>query len=219
MERHPRAAPAAARGFTLIELVVTIALLGILVMLSVPSFTGWIRNSQIRTVTEALQTGVRTAQAESVRRNRQVVLFFTDGEPSAGVSGSTKCSSATPALGGKRWAIQTLPGSWGEETSGCKNAEYLTGGKLSDIASSVTITNDKSAKAICFKSDGRLATTASGSSGTGVNAACAAAATTFTVTTAGADRPLKLIVQLGGQLRMCDPNRPTLSASSPDGCP
>lgn len=204
--------PASNRGLTLIELIVTMTLLALLVTLSIPSFTAWIRNSQIRTVAEVLQTGVRNAQSESVRRNRQVVLFFTNDEPSLNVTATNPATDAVPALNGKRWALQTVPGAWGA-------AEYITGGKLADIASAVTIANDQNATALCFNSSGRLVTTAAGSTGTGITAACAAAITTFTVALAGADRPLKVIAQLGGQLRMCDPNRPAMSAASPDGCP
>lgn len=194
------------RGLTLIELIVTITLLAILVTLSIPSFTGWIRNSQIRTVAESLQTGVRTAQAESVRRNRQVVMWFTNGNPSAG---------GTPIAGGKNWGLQTVA-QFGE------TAEYITGGKFADIASSVAIDNDMTANAICFNSSGRLVANAS----PGIaSAACPvpaspATAASFNITLTGADsRPLRVIVQLGGQLRMCDPNRPPLSSNSPDGCP
>ena len=201
--RAPRVRP--ARGFTLIELVVTIALLGILVMLSVPSFTGWIRNSQVRTVAEALQTGLRTAQAEAVRRNRQVVLSFTNNAPSA---------TSTAAAGGKNWALQTVA-QFGETT------EFITGGKLTDIASAVAIANSLTANAVCFNANGRLAANASPGAPSAVCTLPSAptSAVTFNVTMTGAERPLNVIVQLGGQLRMCDPNRPALSASSPDGCP
>lgn len=197
---------ASARGFTLIELLVTITLLGILATLSIPSFTGWIRNSQIRTVADALQTGVRTAQAESVRRNRQVVMWFTNGDPLTG---------GTPLAGGKNWGLQTVA-QFGEA------AEYITGGKLADIASSVAIANDMASNAICFNSVGRMV---ANPSSTGISgAACQvptspATSAAFNVTLAGADRPLRVIVQIGGQMRMCDPNRPTMSSASPDGCP
>jgi len=197
---------ASVRGFTLIELLVTITLLGILVTLSMPSFTGWIRNSQIRTVADALQTGVRTAQAESVRRNRQVVMWFTNGDPVAG---------GTPIAGGKNWGLRTVA-QFGE------SAEYITGGKLADIASSVSIANDMASNAICFNSVGRMV---ANPSSTGISgAACQVptpptAGANFDVTLAGADRPLRVVVQIGGQLRMCDPNRPTMSNASPDGCP
>ena len=197
---------ASVSGFTLIELLVTITLLGILVTLSIPSFTGWIRNSQIRTVADALQTGVRTAQAESVRRNRQVVMWFTNGDPLAG---------GTPLAGGKNWGLQTVA-QFGE------TAEYITGGKLADIASSVAIANDMASNAICFNSVGRMVANPSSTGISGAGCQLPTAPTTgtnFNITLAGADRPLRVIVQLGGQLRMCDPNRPTMSSASPDGCP
>ena len=197
---------AEAHGFTLIELMVAIALLGLLITLSIPSFTSWIRNSQIRTVAEALQTGVRAAQAESVRRNRQVVMWFTNGDPSTG---------SAPAVGGKNWGLQTVA-QFGE------TAEYITGGKLADIASAVSVANDMSSNAICFNSAGRLVANPSATGIIGADCqvpASPATAATFNITLTGADRPLRVLVQLGGQLRMCDPNRPAMSPSTPDGCP
>lgn len=205
-----------AAGFTLIELMVAISLLGLLVALAVPAFTSWVRNAQVRTAAEALQGGFRIAQAEALRRNRQVVLFFTSDDPAKNVTDTHPATDAAPSATGKRWALQTVPGPWG-------NAEYLTGGALTDVAATVAISNDQSATAICWNSNGRTTTTAAGASGTGISVGCTTAATTtFTVAQPTArtdDRPLRVVLQLGGQLRMCDPARPALSSTSPDGCP
>lgn len=184
-----------AGGFTLIELITTITLIGILVALGLPSLSTWIRNSQVRTVADTLQTGLRTAQAEAVRRNRVVVLSFTN---------STPALNATAVAGGKNWSLQTIP-QFGE------SSEFVGGGALAGIASGVAITSTPSSSAICFNSNGRLVAP----TGTG----CTAAVATLNVTQTNADRPLRIIVQIGGQVRMCDPHRPTLSASTPDGCP
>jgi type IV fimbrial biogenesis protein FimT len=192
----------AKRGFTLIELMVTISLLSILILLSLPSFTAWIRNSQIRTVAEALQGGLRTAQAEALRRNRQLVLSFTNATPAL---------NATAVANGKNWSLQTV------QSLDDAGPEFLQGGALADVASAVPITSGVSA--VCFNASGRLSNPASG---TGVpGASCAVALTTFDIGVGmpGADRPLRVVLQLGGQVRMCDPNRPPLSATSPDGCP
>src|SRR5205814_3204698 len=90
----------ASSGFTLVELLITITLLALLLGLAVPFFGGMIRNTRVRSVSEALQNGVRTAQAEAVRRNRQVVFFLTNAEPAL---------NAPAAANGRFWAIQTVP--------------------------------------------------------------------------------------------------------------
>ncbi len=185
----------ASRGFTLIELMVTIVLLALLVNLALPSFTAWINNTKVRTVADTLQTGLRTAQAEAVRRNRVVVLSFTNSTPALNVAA---------VAGGKNWSLQTIP-QFGE------SSEFVGGGALAGIASGVAIASTPSSSAICFSSNGRLVEPPGTS--------CTAAVTTFNVTQTNADRPLRIIVQIGGQVRMCDPHRPTLSASTPDGCP
>ena len=201
------------RGFTLIELMVAITLFGLLVALGFPTFSTWISNARVRSVAEALQNGIRTGQAEALRRNRQVVLFFTNGNPAQGVTPSTT-STATAVANGKNWGLQTATGPWG-------SAEYITGGSLAEVSSLVSIAGAPSA--ICFSSNGRLVANASTTGVTG--AACALPTGTPPVATfnvsqsTGSDRPLRVTVALGGQVRMCDPNRPALSASSPDGCP
>ena len=64
-------------GFSLIELLVGITIVGILFMLGVPSFKSWIQNSQIRTATEVIQNGLELARAEAVRRNTLVRFQLT----------------------------------------------------------------------------------------------------------------------------------------------
>ena len=73
---RPRLWVYADRGFTLVELIVTIALLSILVALASPSFSQWIRSAQVRTVADATSTmfwntempAVESAMAPSVTR-------------------------------------------------------------------------------------------------------------------------------------------------------
>lgn len=188
------------RGFTLIELVITIALLTILFGLAVPAFGEWIRNTRVRTAADALQNGVRTAQSEALRRNRQVVFFLTNARPVAGVSA---------AANGRNWALQTVARF--DDTA----PDFIQGGALADTASGVTIDGPI---ALCFNSNGRLVTNATdtGPTGTGVtNATCNAADAAFDLRMTDA-RTLSVRVTLGGQVRMCDPLRSI--ATSPDGC-
>ena len=44
------------RGFSLVELMVTVAVLSLLMTLAVPSFNEWIQNGRIRTAAESIQS-------------------------------------------------------------------------------------------------------------------------------------------------------------------
>jgi type IV fimbrial biogenesis protein FimT len=61
-----------AKGFSLIELVVTIVVLMAVSMLAVPAFQSAIGNSQIRTVTESIKNGLQQARVEAIKRNTQI---------------------------------------------------------------------------------------------------------------------------------------------------
>jgi type IV fimbrial biogenesis protein FimT len=196
-----RAASAPARrasGFTLIELAVTITILALLAALATPAFSTWIANSKVRTVANALQDGLRTAQTEATRRSRQVEFALTDDtNPSDGYTAKSN---------GKYWAINTVTLTDSGET-----ATFVEAGVLTASGANVTITGPVG---ICFNSFGRLVTNAS----PGVtSASCTAGDSTYKVELTGADRPLHVQVKLGGQVRMCDPAK-TLSATQPDGC-
>lgn len=69
------------RGFTLVELLIAVAVLGILTALALPSFTQWIANTKIRSTTESILAGFQLARTEAVRRNGsvQVVLGTNTG--------------------------------------------------------------------------------------------------------------------------------------------
>jgi type IV fimbrial biogenesis protein FimT len=67
----------APRGFTLIELMTTIAVVGILLVAGMPTMRGVIENSRIRAASESLKYGLMLARTEAVRRNTRVA-FVSD---------------------------------------------------------------------------------------------------------------------------------------------
>jgi len=192
--------PALQAGFTLVELMVTVTLLSILAALAMPSMSAWIRNTQVRAAGDALQNGLRVAQAEALRRSRQTVFSLTDN--------AAPLSGLTAKENGKYWAINTVQIS-GESTD---VAAFVEGGVLGNPGSDVTISGPAS---ICFSSLGRLVANAS----PGVTGAdCKTdTPTAYDISLAGADRNLRVTVAIGGQVRMCDPAK-TMSSSTPDGC-
>jgi type IV fimbrial biogenesis protein FimT len=76
--------PSLARGFTLIELMIALTIAVLLLIQGVPSFTTFLRNSEIRSTTESIANGLRVARAEATRRNLPVSFTFSakNGDPS-----------------------------------------------------------------------------------------------------------------------------------------
>lgn len=63
-------------GFTLIELMIGIALLAILVNLAMPSLQTMFRNTEIRNAAESVLNGLQRARAEAVARNTNVTFVL-----------------------------------------------------------------------------------------------------------------------------------------------
>jgi type IV fimbrial biogenesis protein FimT len=65
-------------GFSLIELVITIAILAILMKLSMPSYGAWIANQQIRAGADSIIGAIQMARMEAMKRNARVMFQLTD---------------------------------------------------------------------------------------------------------------------------------------------
>lgn len=80
------------KGFSLVELVVTIVVLMAVSTIAIPAFQSSIGNAQIRTVSESIRDGLQLARAEAIKRNARVK--FTLQSTSAWQIG---CVTPTPS--------------------------------------------------------------------------------------------------------------------------
>jgi len=200
-----------AAGFTMIEMIITMTIFAILVAVGIPTMRTWVNNTRVRAVTDSLQNGLRLAQAESLRRSRQVVFALTNS--------TTPTAIPLPAVAnGTGWAIWTIPSM----TDGTETPTFIQSGVLASITSNVTITAP--AAAVCFNSVGRLVanssanlTAVTGAGGNCTQPTGAPAVFTYGINAGGADRRLQVTLGLGGQVHMCDPSL-TRSATNPEGC-
>lgn len=85
----------AQRGFTLIELMIAIAILGILLAVALPNYRTFIQNSRLRNAAEAIQNGLQVARSEAVKHNAQV--RFSLGAGSSWAVGCVAPTADCPA--------------------------------------------------------------------------------------------------------------------------
>jgi type IV fimbrial biogenesis protein FimT len=131
-------------GFSLIELMVAISVLGIIFAYAMPSFSAWVQDSKTRTIAESLKNGIRLAQTEAVNKGRQVAFFVTNVQPSA---------NAAATVTGSNWGVRVVVPTQADASG------YIQGGVLSGEGGSVVVTADIAE--IRFNSIGRLTNSAS----------------------------------------------------------
>lgn len=185
-----------AKGFTLIELVITLAILAILLALGLRSYRAWIANTKIRTMTDSIQNGLALAKATAISTNSKTQFLLTTADPVASNMASIGTNiSAT----GSNWVIRRYQ-SGGTYSS----ADFIQGHSTAE-GSSRTLINSGSAPTGCSFSSNIIFT------GIGNISPVPAGNICFNVSSSDGDRPLRITVSPGGAVRMCDPQ---LSISS-----
>jgi type IV fimbrial biogenesis protein FimT len=81
-------------GFTLIELMVTIGIAGILVGVAIPGFNSIISNSRLTTSTNELVTALNLARSEAVKRGLSVTVRKVDDNSSTHLGDTANWSGA-----------------------------------------------------------------------------------------------------------------------------
>jgi len=115
-------------GFSLLELMIGVAVLAILASIAMPSFQTMIESTKIRTAAESIQNGLQKARAEAIARNTNVA--FTLGADS-GWSICVNSCTTTPGI-----TIESRPAS-----EGSKNVSRTSYAADLSAALSVTFNN------------------------------------------------------------------------------
>ena len=191
-------------GFSLVELMIAMALFAIVMFVALPTVTGWMRNSQIRAGAESVMGGLQSARAEAVRRNSNVELALTS-VAGGGVMTDwrIRCQAAT--------ASATCPGV-GVGLDGV-GVTYIEEGLNTESSPHATVVVTPAATTtIVFNGAGRItpvpAPLADGSA-FHVDVAHDSAAC---LASGGNARCMRLMVAPGGQVRMCDPSLPSTNS-------
>lgn len=192
-----------ARGFSLIELMVTVSLIAILLVITIPAYGTWTADAHVRAAAESLTNAIRLAQATAVAKGRTSLFALTaDAQPSV---------NSLPATYAQNWfsALNVLGGS--DET---KASLGLILKSTEGTQHQVTVSGPA---LVCFNALGRQTTLAAAANS--LSTACTAAdPAVFQVSrNSGASRYFKVLVYAGGRVRMCDAAK-AISNANPDGC-
>jgi type IV fimbrial biogenesis protein FimT len=168
------------RGFSMVELMIGVVIMGILMSLAMPSFQAWLQNTQIRNAAESIQNGLQRARAEAVGRNTDVEFILGAGSS---------------------WTIQLPDGTNIESRTSNEGSVDVTVAVAPAGATTVTFNNFGGMLNANRGADQTMGTADDTAPFTQVDF-------DSSVLAAADSRELRVTIGLGGNVRMCDPNAP-----------
>lgn len=212
------------RGFTIVELMVVIAVFAMLVLLALPSFGNWIQNVRLRAAADGVLAGLQTAKAEAIGRNTRVRFQLT----------TTLDGGCALANNTTNWVVNIdANNNPNEVVTRCDADPYrddlpdadpaqgprLLQRRAGAESGGANITVAASSGTVRFNGFGRLAPDAGAPPGN-VTFDVTAPAAGNCVEAGGDIRCLRIVVTPGGQVRMCDPAAAAqFGANDPTACP
>lgn len=182
------------RGFSMIELMIGLAIVGILIAVGFPAFIEYMQNNRVLAAAEGFNNLMQRARAEAVSRNATVQFILT----SATTADTSSATASIAVDGGKNSLIRT-PDLMNAGQFTVVDSKFLNEG-----ASTVDVSNSDAVAVVAFNGLGS-ATFAPPLSGATIfqfkSSVLACAATSG----ASGVRCLSVRVAPGGQSRLCDP--------------
>lgn len=187
------------RGFTLVELMLVIVILGILFALAYPDYELWIENIKTRNFADSVQNGLRLTRAEAARRNSNVDFVLTKARPNNDKDSNVDVAG-DPA--GTNWLVRVNDGGPGFTTSDYIQSQLEREGSAGVTVNLKHSNGNASSGVITF---------------TGLGNITPAADYLMEISNRRGDRPLHVTISRAGQVRMCDPDK-KLSDKDPRRC-
>lgn len=135
-------------GFTLLELMITVAILAILLAIGIPSFQSAIASSQLTNQTNRIVGALQQARIEAIKRNAHVVMCVSDDEET--------CDST------KSWASGWLIFQDANKNGAQDGGETILAVGQASPSSTTSVGNTNLKSSIRYGADGQLVGVANG---------------------------------------------------------
>lgn len=172
-----------SHGVSALELIIVLAVLGVIVAVALPSFTTLIANQRIRSTAETLRSGLQLARVEALKRGRNVVFDMS------GLDSSWVISCETPVADDND----------GDGLPDCPSQIQQSASIVNGGVSVITVTTNNGGVIATFSPIGLVRQ---------LNQNGTVPFTQIDVTVPGAGggvNPLRVLLQAGGLSRICDP--------------
>ncbi len=198
-------------GLSLIELMIGVVILCFSLMAAAPTFADWMRNAQIRSAAETLNSAIQLARTEAVKRNATTRFQLVDEL-------TANCSLTTS---GANWVVNltssTTPESHCDATPGSTSTPFVIQSGPAG-ANSSTVGISASQEVVSFNGLGQQVAS--------TNPDEAVAQMTIDVTptsgtclaSGGTTRCLRVLILTTGQSRVCDPSLTDATAANGMRC-
>lgn len=169
----------AERGFTIIEIGITLVVLAVALSIAMPSYDRWISKVHVRNSADSVLAGLQLARSEAIKQNNRVCLRLTGGTGWSVIDNLGNVIQAKPSLEGDTKAAISITqpatitpfdiafSGLGRQTNRCID---------NSAPSAVSLSFSNQAATEC--------------------------------TSAGPVGCFVIVVSLGGLIRMCDPSKP-----------
>ncbi len=205
----------------MIEVLVIMAILGVLLSLGVPAFNNYLNNVRVRISAESFLAGLQTARAEAIRLNSTVEFLLTNESPvpdngtdanfpvvqDTNNPGRYAANQVGAVANGYNWLIRTRPAAGctanagGDQGNACWWVAGKTGaegGGLRNSGSSTPVVIDSGGTDSVLFSPFGGATAATFNFGNPGAGSC--------IADDGTVRCLRITLTTGGKARVCDPS-------------
>jgi len=196
------------RGITMMELMVSVAIIAILMAVGIPNLSNWVQNTQVKSTAESVLTGLQLARAEAVRQNSKTRFQLTDATGLAGWTIATLRLDRTDCPGVDPYPCPVQSGVAAESGENARLGVSTASLAATDYSVGIAAAAGMSASpTIVFDAFGRTDSTVNN-------------ITRIDITNVAYPAARRMVISItdSGMAKLCDPLLSGLTPPNPRGC-